>query len=471
MKLLFIEDEPELHASLSAEVGGFGVEVDSAVHAAEALQKLSAGGHDLIVCDLKIPASAEAPEPHKAHGIRVYDRARVAVPGVPVIIFSAFGELADLGDRLSEARPQDLYGDGPVKMVVERTKSQLREVVALIRNQKESLDRLAHEVEVSGADARAAMSELDERLLRIHAHKHGGAAAKARMLTGGKSGALTLAVEVERLDGSPASSGVTKLNELDEIEDEERRYETHVAPLLHAATYTNRLETLRAGAQHRGGLFYSLAHRYDASLFDALRADPHVAAEIIAEVQANLAPWHSDPQVQTRTLRDLRRLFVRDGRVSDLRHRADWRTEELEQSEIVVRTAPAHGDLHGGNILVTQDRRAILIDFGRVGLAFNAVDPVTLELSVILHPDAKLDLGGWPTHEQAERWNERACFLEDCPIVPFIVACRGWSDGASRGDRETDAAVYGFGLRQLLFDDVDRALAAAFSRGAADRLT
>ena len=471
MKLLFIEDEPELHESLRAEVAGLGVEVEVASHAEEAMACLQAGGYDLVVCDLKIPASAEAPETHKEHGISAYDQVRVHLPGVPIIIFSAFGDLADLGDRLSEAQPEDLYGNGPVKMVVERTKGQLREVVELIRAQADALERLTGEVEVSGATARAKMSELDERLLRIYAHKHGGAAAKARLLTGGKSGALTLAVEVERLDGSPASRVVAKLNVLEEIEDEEQRYARFVAPLLHAASYTNRLETLRAGARDRGGLFYSLAQAYQDSLFDVLRGNPENAAAIVKEVQRHLSPWHDRPRPETRPLRELRRLLVRDARMGELRYPAEWATDELERTEVMVRAAPTHGDLHGGNVLVTDDLRAILIDFGRVGLGHNAIDPVTLELSAVLHPDAKLDLAGWPTVHQAERWNERALFLEGCPIGPFITACRDWSDEASRGDRETDAAVYGFGLRELLFDDVDLSLAAAFSRGAAQRLS
>ena len=470
MKLLFVEDEPELHASLRAEVAGLGVDVDVASHAEEALASIRDRGYDLVVCDLKIPASAEAPEAHKEHGISVYDQVRLCLPGVPVIIFSAFGNLADLGDRLSEAQPQDLYGDGPVKMVVERTKAQLREVVELIGVQANVLTRLSAEVEVSGAAAREKMSELDERLLRIHARKHGGAAAKARLLTGGKSGALTLAVEVERLDGSPASRVVAKLNVLEDIEDEEQRYEKFVAPLLHAGSYTNRLETLRAGARGRGGLFYSLAHRYEASLFDVLGESPENAAEVVKEVQRHLSPWHEAPRPETRTLRDLRRLLVRDRRLAELQCGADWLTDELEQIEVMVRTAPTHGDLHGANVLVTDDLRAILIDFGRVGPGFNALDPVTLELSAILHPDANVDLADWPTEEQADRWSERAFFLDGCPIAPFITACRDWSDEASRGDRETDAAVYGFGLRQLLFKDVNLPLAAAFSRGAARRL-
>jgi len=90
-----------------------------------------------------------------------------------------------------------------VKVAVSRTKSQLLEVAALIGEQNDRLAGLASEIEVSGSEARAAMSDLDVRLLRIHARKHGGAAARARMLTG-DSGALTLRIEVERLDGTPA---------------------------------------------------------------------------------------------------------------------------------------------------------------------------------------------------------------------------------------------------------------------------
>ena len=206
-----------------------------------------------------------------------------------------------------------------------------------------------------------------------------------RLLNGGRSGALTLKVEVDQPDGSPASRVVAKLNDLDDIEDEERRYETHVSPLLNAATYTNRLETLRAGAQHRGGLFYSLAETYDASLFDVLRRSSEDATEIVKEIQASLAPWHGDATATTLQVGDVRRMFVRDERLSELLYEADWANSELERLDVYVRSAPAHGDLHGGNILVTPDKRAILIDFGRVGPAVNAVDPVTLELSAVLH--------------------------------------------------------------------------------------
>lgn len=305
----------------------------------------------------------------------------------------------------------------------------------------------------------------------MHARRYGGTAAKVRLLTGGKSDARTLKIETEHPDGTPASRVVAKLHDLNAIEDEERRYELYVASLLDAGTYTNRLETRRAGAQHRGGLFYSVAGRYDASLFDVLRRSPTDAAAIVAEIRSSLTPWHGDPVVEQQRIGDVRRLLVSDARLADLRAEPDCLSEELEALETHVRSAPAHGDLHGENILVAPDNRSILIDFGRVGPAVNAVDPVTLELSAVLHPDAALDLSDWPTREQAEGWQDRSFYLEGCPVAEFIEACRDWSDAVSRGDRETDAVVYGYALRQLLFDDVDLELAAAYSRGAASRLS
>ena len=469
MRILFIEDEPELHDALRAELDDHGIELVIAANTEQAIALLDDGGFDLFVCDLKIPASKAAPEAHKDHGIRVYDQIRVQTPGVPVIIFSAYGELADLGDRLSEAEPRDLYGAGTEKIAMSRKKSELVEVVALIVRHAAGLESLRG-VEISGAAARAAMTLLDARLIALYARRHGGSSAKARLLAGGKSGALTVRVEVEKVDGTSAGRIVAKLNDLSEIYDEERRYEKFVAPILDAATYTNRLETIKAGAQHRGALIYSLAGRYEASLFDVTRRDATAAATIVTELREYLDPWHGQGVVSEMSIGDVRRLLLRDERLPELLADVPWANKDLESQVISTRRATVHGDFHGGNVLVTADYRPIVIDFGRVGVGVNSMDPVALELSFILHPDAQLNLGDWPTTEQAEHWEDRQAYLEGCPIRPIIEVCRDWSDGVSRGDRETDATVYAFGLRQLRFDDVDLNVAAALSRGAAARL-
>jgi CheY-like chemotaxis protein len=469
MKVLFVEDEPEFHELMQSELESRGIGLVVAENAEQAISLIDGGGFDLFLCDLRLPASLDAPEPHKEHGIRVYDHMRLMAPGVPIIVFSAYGELADLGDRLSEVPPQNLYGTGLDKLAISRKKSDVSEVLQLILDQHEALNKLDADIELSGAEARAAMGELDQRLVRIHARSHEAVTAKMELMAGGRSGALVLKVETKCLDGTLARRVVAKLNEFSDVQGEFNRYERFVC-MLEAGTYTNHIETLEAGAQSRAGLFYALAGRYDGSLFGLVADSDSSAAKTVEELRESLRPWHEDPAAASLTVRDMRRLFVRDERLGELPDTVDWLDEALEASNVYVNKAPAHGDLHGGNVLVDRDGRPILIDFGRVGSATNAVDPITLELSVVLHPDAKIPLGGWPTLAQAEQWHDLPQYLQDCPIREFVSQCRKWAVETARGDREMDAVVLAYGLRQLLFGSDHAQVAAAYSRGAAKRL-
>jgi CheY-like chemotaxis protein len=470
VKILFVEDEPELHRQVRDELEAHDIEILTAENAAEALALVDEGGFDLFLCDLRIPASPDAPIPHKQHGLSVYDRMRVSAPGVPTIIFTAYGEMQDLRDRLSEAPSENLYGDGTCALVVERKKDELKEVIEFICAQAQKLKALKAEIELSGHAARAAMSDLDARLISIHARAHGGVTAHMALLAGGRSGASVLRLETKTSYGTLTSRVVGKLNSLEEVEDELRRYSQHV-PMLGAGCYTNHVETLRAGAQHRAALFYALAEGYDESLFDILGKDDSAAAAVVGELQNNLRPWQDHPHAMTTTVAGVRRLFVPDSKLGELPDWVDWRDAKLEALIVYVNEAPVHGDLHGGNVLVDAEGRPMLIDFGRVGTAMNAVDSVTLELSAVLHPDAKLSRGDWPAVTQAEHWNDLEAYLDGCPFAGFVSRCRDWTMAVRRGDREVDAVVFAYALRQLRYGVAGEELATAYSRGAAARLS
>ena len=264
----------------------------------------------MVVCDLKIPPSATVAEPDTKHGISVYDQLRVALPGVPVIIFSGFGDLADLGDRLSDAPQEDLVGEGPVRTVTHRRKGRLPEVIQVIREYVGKLGALSQDIEMTG-DATASLAEMDRRLLRIHARLHEGVVVRVERLAGGRSGAETLKVEVERADGQLSSRVVAKLNDLGEVEDEEGRYDRFIGPLA-AGTYTHRTGALRAGARDRAAIFYALAVGYDTSLFDLLRRNPKQAAQAVDIIRGYLEPWFADAVARTPLLREVRRWLIRD---------------------------------------------------------------------------------------------------------------------------------------------------------------
>jgi hypothetical protein len=128
-----------------------------------------------------------------------------------------------------------------------------------------------------------------------------------------------------------------------------------------------------------------------------------------------------------------------------------------------------HSDLHGGNVHVTTSRSSILIDFARIETTPACLDPITLELSAIVHPDAELELHDWPTEEQARVWPSPE-YLDNCPIPEFITACRAWLDAVKQGNRDRDATLYAYALRQLRFDEIDPAIPTALCQGAAERL-
>jgi CheY-like chemotaxis protein len=470
IRVLLIEDLPAVATELTTTMTELGVEVDVAVNAADALTYVDEHQHDLVICDLRIPPSPEGVEALNEHGIRVLDHLADIAPGLPVVVFSGWwDDMRDLGDRLAAAVPHDLYGTGAESVLISRDKDDLSALLDVVRGHRDSLGALESSVEISGPEARAVLSDLDERLLSIYTRQRGGCAILVTLLRQGLSGAVAVRVAIEREDGVPTGRAFVKLGDVQEILDEEERYD-EFAPLLESSTYASRLQVLRAGARGRGGLFYALAESFRDSLFDVLRNDgPDHAVTLSETLRAHLAPWHNSRITVVKELGGLRRLFVPDARLDESRCTVDWIDPELELTSVRIRESVVHGDLHGDNVLVSGDK-PLLIDFGKVGRAPSSLDPVFLELSVVLHPEARLSLDGWPTPNQARHWRGLDDYVEGSPIAGFIRFCRGWARDLGAGDRELDTVVYGAALRQLRFPDVPHELAVAYSAGAASRL-
>lgn len=470
MKLLIIEDDPDVVSRLRET---FEPEIDVVVAETrdDALTKLEAGGYDLIVCDLVIPPTAGAEATTTEHGLFVCDQAREKLPGTPVLIYSAFGELEDLKDRLAEAPQEDVLGTGARPLLRAFSKGKPEQLKQAVLDYAAELRELQDAVAITwGADPRD-LEPSDARILRIYGRQRGGELVRVRHLAGGRSGALTLWTEVEEPEGGISGRVVTKLDSLEEIEDEEGRIEQHVAHVLAAPVYAGSLHAVKAGTGSRAGLFYSLAAGYDQTLFDLLATNPDQAATVVDQIADGLEPWHGSASPVRWTVRHIRRMLVRDDRLGELRVDPDWKTTALEARQVPCSRCRSHGDLHGGNVLVNGTGRGMLIDFARAGIATAALDPVTLEVSAVLHPDSYVDLKGWPTKEQAELWALESEYVRDSPILSFVEACRRWLYRVQRSDRESVATLYAYALRQLRYEDVDLDLAAAYSRGAAARIS
>lgn len=125
----------------------------------------------------------------------------------------------------------------------------------------------------------------------------------------------------------------------------------------------------------------------------------------------------------------------------------------------------SHGDLHGCNILVAATGKTNLVDYGEVGDGPASLDPVTLELSLLFHPNAPGAAGPWPTAEQATAWGDLAAYLHGCPFSQFVRECRAWALRVAAGKREVAASAYSYLVRQLNYRDTNKERALALLDG------
>jgi hypothetical protein len=161
---------------------------------------------------------------------------------------------------------------------------------------------------------------------------------------------------------------------------------------------------------------------------------------------------------------------VRDEELAAIRaEHGDFIDFSIEDLQAQINECRTHADLHGGNVHATVDRAPVLIDFGRVAITPACLDPITLEVSALTHPDAKLVLGGWPTAQQAQNWHSQA-YVDASPIRPFVAQCRAWVGRVVRGDRDRDAMLYAYALRQLKYPATPPEIPINLCQGAANRL-
>jgi CheY-like chemotaxis protein len=467
LRILLIDDASDVHEEFSGELDTTKIEIVSVYSRDEAIARLHED-FDLIVCDLKLPSDSTGGEPEVVHGLAVCDAARAQRPGVPVVILSAFGDLSDLEDRLAEAPREAFLGGERTPLLRHKIKLRIDQVIDLVSEHSENLQNLHSNIEVAwGAGPPVYLTRYERQSLLIYAATRSGVLVRARGMLGGRSDAKTLWIQVEDRDGAVVGRGVAKIDILSRVESEESLFREHVA-LLPAGAFAGAVHVVKAGASNFGLIVYSLAN--EETLFQALKVEPLEAAGIVGRLFDATEPWHGSKAPRERTVRAIRQLLVTDDELEEIRAaHGDFMDFAVEDITVQIFECRSHGDLHGGNVHL-RERSPMLIDFARIAMTPACLDPITLEISAVTHPDAQMDLGGWPAISQALVW-PTATYLENCPITDFIEACRRWLDAVRRGDRDRDATLYAYSLRQLKYAEVDPALPIAFCQGAADRLT
>lgn len=472
MRVLLIEDDEETIEDFVAELEPSGIEISVATSKASA-EALLVGDLQLVVCDLKIPSQDGLQNAVVNHGLSVLAKLREDWSGVPVLGFSAHGTTPGLVQQLlALGGIEDFLGVGTREPLLNFfDKSELSECLAKIQRIKSGFDQL-RAIEISQGVSRLEMTPEQARAIRIFARRRGAQVARVSRLGGGLSGAVVLRVRLEGPSGERMARVVAKLGPIPLVVDESTRYQQLISGTLGLGVCPAIIDTVIAGASQCGGLFYELAGEYPSTLLESI-GQPE-AGSVVARLEEHTSPWRDGAPTARVKVDEVRRSLIDDTTFFDAAgDELDWkRVERIESLDLQSRCCTQHGDLHGLNVLVSNVGEPLLIDFGETARMSAAVDPVTLELSPVFHPDSPVRDQGWPSVDQATRWHDLDAYIDNSPIADYVRRCREWTydPGTSAGDREVASVVYAYAARQLKHPRTNRDLAVALIEGAFDLL-
>ena len=465
LHVLIVEDDDafveELYEIIGSLPGDSHVQV--ATSRDQAYEMLEMDFLDLVILDLKIPTESGALDADAEHGHAVFNRIRTVVPGAPIFVLTGSPAEDFLSDLVLRNQEQiDIWSEGrKTGTILFLKKYDIDRCPEILTPVVQAIERLSDvELEATGLD----LSLAEDRLVRIFARRFQGVRCAISELRGGLSGARVIRLRVTDHQGVLLHDAVAKLSTHADVQKEGECYDLHVTRLTPAAT-PRKLATLEYGAHRLAGIFFGLAKGSDATAFDIAERAPSQAGDVVRSLETAMARW-TDGVPETRmTIRQIRQRLLSDECFDYVRNtfELEW-IGDFEDRELQVRWACCHGDLHGKNIFVSPAGTE-LIDYGDVGEGPASLDPVTLELSLLFHPDAPKRDGEWPQAGQTNGWGDLDTYLEGCPFPEFVRECRAWAIRASAGSREVAASAYSYLVRQLKYDDTDTGRAIALLGG------
>lgn len=463
-RLLLIEDDPHEAVMIERQCcpDPTRVAFEIASTAIEGEDAIKASEFDLVICDLALPADARRGNPDVAEGQRLFETIREQAPGTPVYILSGNLDVHMFRQFFAVGGTADLYGARTEEPLVNAyPKEDLPNCVDDVQAHVAKTEN----VDGFGLDADGLDLGLsDERALKIYARTQGASRGIASPLDGGLSDARTLKLELHDDGGGVPARTVAKLGELRKVRREKERFEL-IAPRIPLGLGAHLLHEVKAGAGRRGALIYEFAGDYTAPLAaKVIAGESAAAAKSASLLRAGLTGWATDGTV-TVNLANLRRPLVSDMELRD----AGVDIPDERAIEVEVHETRSHRDMHVFNVLINRDDEPTLIDFADVGKASAALDPVTLELSILFHPDLEGAFGNWPTIEQASAFFDLDRYLKGCLVPEFVKECRAWADDVA-SEREILAVAYAYAMRQTKYPNTNKQIALAIANGAHGKL-
>lgn len=456
MNILFVEDNVAFADGIAPIIRSID-HVKSLHHAVSletATSALEENFFDLVILDMKIPPSDTSLDIAVEHGQRVFHLTREKTPGTPIFILTA-SEPDDFALKLARfGGTHDLWGGGYETNILDYFKKE--ETIELIEKIK-ALASVLHDTDSVTLNSRGRSLNLtsqQERILKVYTRRAGGVSCDIAVLNGGLSDTRVVRAVAQDDQGRTLHVCAGKLGSIEKVEEEHRAFEQHVTRLT-IGTFPPKFCMIDKALTRTCGLFYTLAEG-DITLFDFTAQRRGAAAGTVDKVRTSLSRWSDARSRGVCTVGDIRRHLLPDSKLESLRDKFDLDfVNDIEAETLRSSRSCIHGDLHAANVLVRTSGDPILIDFGDVGVGPTVLDPVTLELSFLFHPDGVANGQSASLSGLISSWPDIDSYLDGNPLKDIVNACRNWAHDVSGSDRDVLASAYAYTIRQLKYETIE----------------
>lgn len=406
---------------------------------------------DLLVLDRRIPYQEDG-NPNNEFGDLLFGQAREVFPDAKIIVFTGYADVKMLQVAMQGAGQFPIRPDNPVDRITVLRKDQSIEF-------RDEVDEFAallcglDDIEVHADTEGIPHSVSDVRCLRRVAYEYGAVTLVPTSLSGGQTGAKVWKCTIHQAEGHIADIVVKQVKKevvLGGLQD--------LLPLSASATSRGTVSGLTGGQRLA---IQRLAGSNVRTLSSLILRDSTTATSCVASVAAALRSVTEQAQVIT-MVELASPLISWDDLVARLgAHRLTPPSPSMRVSTMI---GVRHGDLHPSNVMVDgMGEVPVLIDFDSNCFAAGLLDPVTLLLSTLTHPNSPIHGDMWPSTTEISQTFGTDTFASEHPAGAWFAAVWTWVVEKWTSEREFWGLVLAYCVRQFAYKDVKED-AAVFSR-------
>lgn len=467
MKILHIEDNIDWYLkSVEPSLKKICSEVKHSCTFEDAIDLLKNEHFDYIISDQSIPYKSGTKDDDIMYGIQLVEYIRKYHPSLPVLILTG-QSYEEATEKFVEDQPLTVFWDGLDKgLTKSRPKRKLLEVIEMITSAEKDLSDLDNLT----LDLRNGLEldNLQKRVIKLFAKHQKAIGAEVSAISGGYSSSKVLKVTLIDESGNPYLYSLAKIDSHFNVDQDKNNYLNHITKLP-VGCFPTLLGTYFAGCGDFKGVFYQFAFNHSSDYFELLKLNQDNALIVLERAFRLLRIWGNSPTVKKCAIGDIRKIICTDSKIEKIK---DFFNEnnlfEFEEKTINTKWCVQHSDLHGKNILVSDDLNPIFIDFGDVSFSLAVLDIVTLELSPYFHADISSNY----TQDLSffENWFNDQLHISISPFPKISEYLREIKRERSFMSLDYAAVIYSYALRQLTYEDTNHEVAKKLLLSAINKL-